>query len=76
MLDGLLLPAASGTSRDRVLTVVAYEVGSGLGHVHEDAGEKDPRMGRWYHPGKESCENRASRSVPRGGIRFRQPLAW
>jgi hypothetical protein len=40
VLDGLLLPAAFGTSRDRVLTVVAYEVGSGLGHVHEDAGEK------------------------------------
>ena len=40
MLDGLLLPAALGTSRNRVLAVMAYEVCSGLGHVHEDSGEQ------------------------------------
>ena len=40
MLDGLLVPTTLGPSRDRVLAVVAHEMGFGLGDVHEDAGQQ------------------------------------
>ena len=40
MLDGLFLPAAFGTGSNRVLAVVAHEVCSGLGDVHEDPREQ------------------------------------
>ena len=51
VLDGLLVPAALGASRDRVLAVVADEVGSGLGHVHEDSGEQIAGVEGLFHLG-------------------------
>jgi hypothetical protein len=44
VLDGLLLPAAFGPSRNRILAVMANKVGSGLGHVHEDSRKQMVRV--------------------------------